>query len=201
VGAAELDQLAPDALLLQYLDCDGPELFPVGCFFPGDPKLDSFVVKWYAGQLSALKEPSLFEAKQDSTIQSYRFLWLRTFHHPVAIRVRIYPDGTGTLFTKVAGGAGGYKPGNLILNKAVSLTEERVRNVLERIQRLKYWMLPLRDANARGLDGAQWVMEGIDHGKYRLIDRWSPKEGPVRELGLYFLRELSGLHLKAEEIY
>jgi hypothetical protein len=183
------------------LTATGQNFFPSGVFSPGDPKLDSFVAKWYADQLSALNEPSLFEAKQDSTIQSYRFLWLRTFHHPVAIRVLLHPDGTGTVFTKVADGAGGFKPGNLILNKTVSLTAERVKNVVGRIQRLKYWMLPRRDANADGMDGAQWVIEGIDHGKYRLVDRWSPESGPIRELGLYFLRELSGLDLKTEEIY
>jgi hypothetical protein len=47
----------------------------------------------------------------------------------------------------------------------------------------------------------QWVIEGIDHGKYRLLDRWSPENGPVRELGLYFLRDLAHLRLNADEIY
>ncbi len=44
-------------------------------------------------------------------------------------------------------------------------------------------------------------MEGSYNGEYRLVDRWSPQNGPVRELGLYFLRDLARLELKSEPIY
>lgn len=175
--------------------------FPAGVFHPGNPKVDSFKAKWYTEQLTALQEPSLFKLRQDSSVQSYRFLWLRTFHHPVAIRVLIQPDGTGTLVMKMADGAAGYKPGSLTLNKAESLTRDRVKSVVEKIQHLNYWVLPARDPKAPGFDGAQWIVEGIAHGQYRLVDRWTPESGPVRELGLYFLRDLAHLHLKADEIY
>lgn len=177
------------------------KFFPTGAFYQDNPKLDSFVAKWYSEQLTALEEPSLFEAKRDLTVQSYRFLWLRTFHHPVAVRVLIHPDGSGTVVTKIADGAGGFKPGRLIVNKTESLPPDRVKNLAEKIQRLGYWTLPVRDAKGPGEDGAQWVFEGIERGRYHLVDRWSPRNGPVRELGLYFLRDLSQLDLKGEEIY
>ena len=42
-----------------------------------------------------------------------------------------------------------------------------------------------------GMDGAQWIIEGLDAQGYRLIDRWSPEKGGVRDFGL-FLLGLSG---------
>jgi hypothetical protein len=188
-------------VLLGTIFAVGQSFFPVGAFYPGDRKLDAFVANWYSGQLTALQEPSLFEMKQDSDLQSYRFLWLRTFHHPISVRVLIHKDGSGVIVTKVADGAGGYKPGKLIVNKTESLTPEGVKNLVDKIKQLSFWTLQERDNSSIGADGAQWIVEGVDQGKYRLVDRWSPQKDPVRELGLYFLRDLSGLDMKAEEIY
>ena len=179
----------------------GQQFFPTGTFSSNNEKLDSFKSRWYSEQLTALKEPSLFESKLDGTVQSYRFLWLRSFHPPVAIRVLIHADGSGTLVTKMADGAGGYKPGNLIVDKTEPLSADRVKKISENIRRLGYWTLPERDTNREGFDGSQWVIEGVRGGTYRLVDRWSPENGPVRELGLYFIRELSGSYLKDEKIY
>jgi hypothetical protein len=141
-------------LVLRTSAGSGQNFFPPGVFHPDNLKVDSFVAKWYGEQLTALEEPSLFEARQDSTVQSYRFLWLRTFNHPIAIRVVIQPDGTGTLITKMANGAGGYKPGNVILNSTESLPREKGEGVLDKIRRVEYWTLSGHDANTNGRDGA-----------------------------------------------
>ena len=188
-------------LLFSTMAAAGQAFFPAGAFYPDNLKLDSFKAKWYSEQLTALQEPSLFEAKQDSTVQSYRFLWLRSFHHPVAIRVLIYADGSGLVVTKMADGSGGNKPGKLILNKTEPLSPDAVKIFTQKIHQLNYWTLPMRDTNPSGTDGAQWVIEGIDQGTYHLVDRWSPNDGPVRKLGLFFLHNLSGSHLRAEEVY
>ena len=188
-------------LLFSTMAATGQAFFPAGAFYADNLKLDAAKAKWYSEQLTALQEPSLFEAKQDSTVQSYRFLWLRSFHHPVAIRVLIYADGSGVVVTKMADGSGGNKPGKLILNKTEPLSPDAAKIFTQRIHQLNYWTLPMRDTNPSGTDGAQWVIEGIDHGTYHLVDRWSPNDGPVRKLGLYFLHDLSGSYLKNEEVY
>jgi hypothetical protein len=112
----------------------------------------------------------------------------------------INPDGSGTLVTKMADGAGGYKPGRLIVNKTQLIPQDRMRALSAKIERLGYWTLTEHERSP-GLGGAQWVIEGVDHGNYRLVDRWTPKNGPVRELGLYFLHNLSALDLKGGPIY
>ena len=86
--------------------------------FEDDGKLNNFIVQWYSEQLSALQEPSLWELSRSSkSPEIYRFLWLRTFDHPLAVRVEVADDGTGMLTVKMSGGAGGYKPGKLIENR------------------------------------------------------------------------------------
>lgn len=51
-----------------------------------------------------------------------------------------------------------------------------------------------------GLDGAEWIFEGLYEKKYQVFRKWSPKAGKARELGLYFLK-LSGLSIDAKDIY
>jgi len=176
------------------------QFFPTGAFYPDNLRLDSLVSKWYSEQLAALREPSLFQAK-DTSDQIYRFLWLRTFDHPVAVRVIFHSDGSATVTTKIADGTGGSKPGRLIVDKTESLSAEKAKTAVEKAHRLLFTAVPLRDPDTDGRDGAQWVIEGFEHGHYRLIQRWSPNDGPVRELGFYFLQDLSRLDLKREEIY
>jgi hypothetical protein len=43
--------------------------------------------QWYSSQLRALQEPSLLSLSKSPSAESYRFLWLRTFNHPIAIRL------------------------------------------------------------------------------------------------------------------
>ena len=70
--------------------------------------------RWYPPYLTAMKELSLWDRSKASETESYRFLWLRSFHHPVALRLDVASDGRGVLVVKVLSGQGGYDPGNLI---------------------------------------------------------------------------------------
>jgi hypothetical protein len=62
------------------------EFFPKHAF-ANDSRNDQFRSDWYSRELRILDEPSLLAIAKDASSESYRFLWLRTFHHPVAIRV------------------------------------------------------------------------------------------------------------------
>jgi len=58
---------------------------------------------------------------KDNSAETYRILWLRTFHHSVAMRADFGRDGTGTLTVKVPHGADGYEPGSLMTNSTCQL--------------------------------------------------------------------------------
>jgi hypothetical protein len=80
--------------------------FPPGALDPDSPRSDNFRNHWYSQQLEAMAEPVL---KPGGDSKVYRFAWLRSFHHPVAIRV-VDGDAHCTLHAIELDGAGGYAP-------------------------------------------------------------------------------------------
>jgi hypothetical protein len=174
--------------------------FPKGSL-ASDLQLDQFKTQWYSHQLRALHEPSLYSQASNHTKESYRFLWLRSFNHPIAVRLDLKADGTGTLTFKTANGAGGYPPGILIENRSLTLTQEKIAPFLSKLQELNYWALPNPVNDQTGTDGSQWIVEGVKDGHYHIVDRWTPRTGtPARELGLLLLN-MANEHIPAKEIY
>ena len=96
---------------------------------------------------------------------------------------------------KVTNGDGGY-------GYTRDLSKETTAQFLHRVQALDYWNLPTREEKKGtiGVDGAQWILEGVQNGKYKVVDRWSPRSGPVRDLGLAMVH-LAGLRIPSHEIY
>lgn len=163
---------------------------------------DSFRSKWYSKHLKALEEPSLLQKSKGSSAESYRFVWLRTFHHPVIVRVDIQANGGAKLTTKVSNGAGGYEPGKLVENTSRPLPQRQTEKLLATIQRLQFWELPTHETpETVGCDGSQWIIEGIKAGKYHVVDRWTPAKGPVRDLGLMFVFGLAQMKIPREQLY
>lgn len=172
--------------------------------FDSDTRSDRFMAHWFSGQLSALEEPSLLAMSKDKSLQSYRFLWLRTFHHPVAVRVDIRSDGSATLTTKIADGAGGYEPGKLTTNTSRLLSQQETAGMLAAIKDSGFWPLsgPIpRDPGSFGTDGSEWCIEGVNDGTYHMVTRWSPKNGAIYTLGRYFLFDLGRLKIAKDEFY
>ena len=171
-------------------------------FFPAQTfgKHDSFVVGWYSQQLTGLQEPALPPLAKDSSVEVYRFLWLRSFHHPIAIRMQIKADGTASLTTKVGGGAGGYQPKPVLQNATAKLSKEQTDVFTRTLRKDAFWTLPGTDSVPGGCDGAEWIIEGVAQGKYHAISRWSPTRGAARELGLLALH-FANVNVPADEMY
>jgi hypothetical protein len=171
-------------------------------FFP--PKVlaqdepgNQFRNNWYSKHLRAMKEEPLY-SPHGEWVESYRFLWLRSFHNPVA--VRIWKCGSVRFVSvKELDGAGGYDPGKLKLERKRELTPDEWREFMRYLEDSCYWQLPTQD-DTIGFDGAQWIFEGVKGGRYHVVDRWTPQNGSYRELCLYVLK-LSGLKVDASELY
>ncbi len=80
----------------------------------------------------------------------------------------LYEDETVAAFARVEHEAGGL---DVLVNCAWGGYERMV------------WTLPARDPTCIA-DGVTWVLEAAKDGRYKLVDRQSPEEGPIRELGL-----------------
>jgi hypothetical protein len=169
--------------------------------FSTDLRNDRFISNWYSRDLRALQEPSLFSARASMPNDSYRFLWLRTFHPPVAVRLALKADGTGLLTTKVASGEGGYNPGILSANTSRLLTKEQVHIVLMQVKDSDFWSLPTMTNDQTGTDGSEWIFEGASKGIYHVVSRWSPGKGPIRKIGVFFLFDLAQMDIPKNELY
>ena len=178
------------------------EYFPTGVL--GDsPSQHLFRSDWYSKHLTAMLEPSLWDAsRHDSAAEVYRFLWLRAFHHPISVRLTVRKDGTGLLTSKETDGKGGYEPGKLIRNITATLSREQTDWFRDRAERSGLWKLPTKQPGAAGLDGAQWIIEAAKGGRYHIVDRWSPPaDDPVHALGTTLMIALAHFKLLYEDVY
>ena len=173
--------------------------------------------RWYSRQLAALEEPSLDpELRRDHPVESCRFLWLRSFDTPVAVRIDRNTDGA-TLYLKEADGKGGYSPGKLRRSESRKLTEREWQSVLVAIDEGAFWKMPSEPvrqivlengviATSGGTDGAEWILEVTKGDTYRVVSRTNPcddrfnKDQAYRECCLLIL-SLSKLDVPPDKLY
>jgi hypothetical protein len=175
-----------------------PQYFPKH-IFSKRADLSDFQASWYAAQLRAMHEPSLLDLAKDKSILAYRFVWLRTFHHPIAVRILIRPNGTAQLTSVEMTGAGGYSPGVIANSQTREVRNDEVMRFQALLHAIDYWSMPTQDSDV-GLDGASWILKGVRDGQYHVVTRWSPETGAYRETCWYLLR-LSKIEVKPEEAY
>lgn len=157
---------------------------------------DTFIDKWYSGQLFAMREPLLFNKRIEKEI--YRFTWLRTFHNPVAIRIEKEGD-TYMLYWKVCDGAGGYSPGKLIIDKQIIIDRTQWDTFQNLQKKCNFWNMKTNE-RIMGEDGAEWIMEGVDSKNYHVAVRWSPNGGAYFNCCSYLI-SLIDLKIKKEDKY
>ncbi|MGD9155418.1 MAG: hypothetical protein PVG90_07945 [Bacillota bacterium] len=167
-----------------------PVYFPKG-IFSRFAEADRSNARRYTRYLLALREPSLYGMKRNPKAVQFRFLCLRMFDQPFAIRVKALANGGGRLYFKASDGTGGYRPGNLVTQKTVKLNKTQMQSCLSKFTRYHFLRLLSQANNLDGYDRVPWVLEGVLNGKYNLVERLSPSHGSVRKLGLYMLK-LSG---------
>jgi hypothetical protein len=175
-----------------------PQYFPKH-IFSKRADLSDFQARWYAAYLRAMHEPSLLDLAKDKSALAYRFVWLRTFHHPIAVRLFIRPDGTGELTSTEMTGAGGYNPGVMAHSQTRDVLNDEVIRFQALLHAIDYWSMPIEGPDA-GLDGAEWILEGVRSGEYHVVTRWSPETGAYREACSYLL-ELSKFEVNPEQVY
>ena len=64
----------------------------------------------------------------------------------------------------------------LTTSKTTQIGQKETDILLETLERLKFWHLPANETGVGGLDGAQWIIEGVKDGKYHIVDRWDGGE-------------------------
>jgi len=163
--------------------------FPVKAFDDGWRGTDGSFDEWYGKHLRAMGESSLLDIKNGDT-EIYRFLWLRTFDHPISVRI----ERTAYSFRLTSielNGAGGYEPGRKLRTDNVEIFSDQWCHLTSLLDRAKFWSEPTVDPDLPGNDGSQWILEGVNDERYHIVDRWTPQNGGIRDACIYLLR-LSG---------
>ncbi|MBN2319195.1 MAG: carboxypeptidase regulatory-like domain-containing protein [Acidobacteria bacterium] len=189
---------------------------------PADDK--NFVIKYmkprrddldsFASALDTLKEPHFCSNTVISQeYESYRFLYLRSFHQPVLIHLK-YDTDTASVIIKELEGEDYSKFGSLSEVAEIDLRKrwsqngtpaELHQNMLDNISKEAqelFWEQPFKiDAGIIGLDGATWTIEGVKNGKCHVVTRWSPEKGtPIRAFADTLIH-YSGKRLYYDEVY
>ena len=171
------------SIRLTNLSVSSSGYFPRGTYAYGWRDREAFMNEWYGKHLKVMREPSMLDQLRPEEV--YRFLWLRSFDNPIAVRVERSDRGIN-LFMKELSGSGGYDPGEIILNRFIALDQREWCGFMEKLEQADYWNLPLEEHDD-GNDGAQWILEGVREGRYHAVDRWSPRDGEFREACIYLL--------------
>jgi len=143
----------------------------------------------HLAELCGMGEPSL----SVSGPETYRFLWMRHLRNPVAVRVT--RSGAGVAVVSIESD---------VHDPAVKRRHEFVAGgeawtaFLTHLQAADFWNLAGDpEDDERGLDGADWVLEGRRGGVYHSVIRWEPKPGPFRD-SCEELIKLAGVSFPAE---
>lgn len=168
--------------------------FPLHAFSK-DARNDRFVSEWYSKQLSAMGEPTL---QCVSHYPIYRFLWLRTFHRPIAVRVEERAGGLH-LFAVELDGSGGYEPGNESRHVGRMLSAQEAKLFTDAIAAARVFDAPDKP-EMWGADGAQWIIEARDGARYQVHDVWTPERGRIHQLGMVFIA-LTGWSIPKDDMY
>lgn len=150
-------------------------------------------LKHYSKHLQALEEPIIYDTISKCIM---RFTWLRTFHHPVVIRVDYSPEKSYVSW-KMSSGRGGYDPGKIIINKSKVLNDIEVKSIINGLDSLDFYSLRTATFGFASRDGAHWILEVLKDGNYHVVDR----KGGVIEPFCLKLLNLTSLNIKAGEIY
>jgi hypothetical protein len=127
----------------------------------------------YLAEVCAMGEPSLSVTGPET----YRFVWTRHLRNPVAVRVT-RAGATGTAVIVVEGDA---QDPAAQRRHEFTVGNDVWISLRAHLDAADFWNQagdPGEDE--RGLDGADWALEGRRGGVYHSVIRWEPKPGPFR---------------------
>lgn len=127
-----------------------------------------FQVRWYSADMYALGEKPLWPPSSELET-TYRLTYLPAFTGPTVITLSVSPDANGRIAIKTINGDREVTK----VDETMSTTQDQVARFFALLDQAHFWTTPT-ELPRRGLDGAEWIMEGVKDGKYRTVVRWCP---------------------------
>lgn len=124
----------------------------------------------YGGVLRRMREPALAQLARNPKSQAYRFLLVPAFGNAVSIRVARVGD-IYRLAARRLDGKAGQSPGRLAEQTDLTLSGADAGQLARQIELLRLFDMPT-EKDQQGRDGEDWVVQGVEHGKYHAVSRW-----------------------------
>lgn len=167
--------------------------------------------EWESMYLQRMQEPSLYRCPGSRSDADLRFLWDRSLSPPIAARLVIHQNRTGTLFLHMLAHPAMPPPpppgGKSIsaddryqqtLDRQISITREQAQRVVQMVSNIDF---TTNHSGPQTTDGSDWIFETEEAGHYQVVDfRNNPPDG-ARKLGLFLVMDLGGLTLEHSAIY
>ncbi|HKW31080.1 MAG TPA: hypothetical protein VJT54_17280 [Verrucomicrobiae bacterium] len=122
--------------------------------------------------LTKMGETNLTSFASRSNDVCFRFTILPTWGNPVCIRIQ-QDEKIFRLVAKRLEGEAGYRVGKLVETKERVLSERESKELLRSIDALHFFEMPTTESNEDGRDGESWYLEGVQHGEFHKIERWT----------------------------
>jgi hypothetical protein len=136
-----------------------------------------FEVRWFSRELYDLEEKPLWPAGSGNE-RTYRITVLPAFSGPETVILKVLADGSGQIKFRAVDPRNPHPR----INKDSTIKPEQVTEFTSMLDHLQFWQLPT-EPTERGLDGAEWILEGVQDGKYHVVLRWCPRKTPFGEVG------------------
>jgi len=168
-------------------------------FFPAsasseDKNVSDLNLRWYSKHLDAMGEPSLLALSRcDRVATVYRLLWLPSFHHSVCVRIDQTGEGA-RLRAKVLDGQGGYDPGQIAIDRNMTIASDKWKELDRHLQQAAFWELPTELKDDGGCDGDQLIVEGLRQGTYHVVDRLMAD--PAYEALCHYMLKLTNIEMR-----
>jgi hypothetical protein len=175
-------------IALKIVDSKNAALF-VNYFPPGTftSRSASFQIAWYSSDMYQLGKAPLWPPAANA--KTFRLTYLGAFTGPKAVTLTILPDGSGKVRMAIL-----HESPEPKRDEQLFVPEDRVAGFLNGLNRAHFWEMST-ESQHRGFDGAEWILEGVQDGKYHIAVRWcphlSPEDGAFAEAAR-FLLQLAG---------
>jgi len=158
-------------------------------------RLDTFLNQWFSYFMTEFDVHNYSE--KYGGYESYRILWLRTFHNPIVIEIQDKRESV-VLNYKISDGAGGYEFGNLKQDTTFIIDRQDWNQLTQLIKESDFWNLTTDKDLIPGCDGSELILEAQHEKGYHMIHRWGGQE--IGECGRFMI-ELSKIKIPEDEFY
>jgi hypothetical protein len=140
-------------------------------------RTDDFQTRWFSRELYALEEKPLWPPASGSE-RTYRITVLPAFTVPESATLTVLADGSGQIKFRATDG----RHEHLSVESASTISSQQVADFTALLNRVQFWQMPT-ESRQGGLDGAEWILEGVQDGSYHIVHRWCPGKTPFGEAG------------------